>query len=315
LSQDSGSGQADLRRAPRSGSRSAIPEAMQDRGFIAHSAVVSTRSVGQSSSTSSPASKLSRSARDVYLEHRHPAEGEREPHRAHRFSEARCRASASSMRSASGATLKAPHHDRRGRIGQRTVLVPAECRGQRMPELFLVIRTRRTAAGRRAQLRGAPRCPVERAPIRYADRTPAAAPPVRAWGPGTSKPSRRVAGPAPAGSAEAGLGLPEVYSAARGRPRPHVPRSDARPRDPYHVYRQIGPWRARDRRSRRLVDIPAASARARSTSTLHRTRLVHHVTHHRGPHEAPLMRPPLQSGASPHPLNFHSAIGRTPKMN
>jgi transposase InsO family protein len=122
-------------------------------------------------------------------------------------------------------------------IADKTFLVPAELRGQRLvflvdpdpdvPPLVVEPHSQRPL-------------PIERAQLRPGDVMPQA-PRVSRWGPGhlqtlydTWQGKRRPV-------AEPGFGLPELFellAAAVGRP---VPRSDAEAARIHHVYRQIGP--------------------------------------------------------------------------
>src|SRR5882724_6601840 len=134
-------------------------------------------------------------------------------------------------------TLKA--HPKTGEvdIADKTFLVPAELRGQRLvflvdpdpdvPPLVVEPHSQRPL-------------PIERAQIRPGDVIPPT-PRMSRWGPGhlqtlydTWQGKRRPV-------AEPGFGLPELFvllAAAVGRP---VPRSDAEAARIHHVYRQIGP--------------------------------------------------------------------------
>jgi hypothetical protein len=119
--------------------------------------------------------------------------------------------------------------------------------------------------------------PVERAQIRPGDVAPAP-PPVSRWGPGHLQTLYDAWQGKRRPVAEAGFGLPELFTllaAAVGRP---VPRSDAEAARVHHVYRQIGPL------PRRATET-AVRAIARRLGTgraleVYLDALVHHVTHH-----------------------------------
>ena len=171
-------------------------------------------------------------------------------------------------------TLKA--HPKTGEvdIADKTFLVPAELRGQRLvflvdpdpdvPPLVVEPSSERPL-------------PVERAQIRPDDVAPAP-PPVSRWGPGHLQTLYDAWQGKRRPVAEAGFGLPELFTllaAAVGRP---VPRSDAEAARIHHVYRQIGPL------PRRATET-AVRAIARRLGTgraleVYLDALVHHVTHH-----------------------------------
>jgi putative transposase len=173
-------------------------------------------------------------------------------------------------------TLKAHPKTGEVEIGGKTFLVPAELRGQRLvflvdpdpdvPPLVVEPASERPL-------------PVERAAIRAQDLLPAA-PPVERWGPGhlqtlydTWQGKRRPV-------AEAGFGLPELFTlleAATGRP---VPRSDAEAARIHHVYRQIGPLSRRATEAA-LTGIAHRLGQGRPL-TVYLDALVHHATHHQG---------------------------------
>jgi transposase InsO family protein len=162
-------------------------------------------------------------------------------------------------------------------IGDKTFLVPAELRGQRLvflvdpdPEVPpLVIEPHSEHP-----------LPVERAAIRPADLPPPPSPPAERWGSGhlqtlydAWRGQRRPV-------AEAGFGLPELFGlleAAAGRP---VPRSDAEAARIHRVYRQIGPL---PRRATELT-IRALARRLGPGRPLevYLDELVRHATHHQG---------------------------------
>lgn len=174
-------------------------------------------------------------------------------------------------------TLKAHPKTGEVEIGDKIFLVPAELRGQRLvflvdpdpdvPPLVVEPASERPL-------------PVERAAIRAED-LPPAAPPVERWGPGHLQTlyddwqgKRRPV-------AEAGFGLPELFTlleAATGRP---VPRSDAEAARIHHVYRQIGPLPRRATEAA-LADIARRLGQGRPLS-VYLDALVHHATHHQGP--------------------------------
>lgn len=161
-------------------------------------------------------------------------------------------------------------------IADKTFLVPAELRGQRL--VFLVDPDPDVPPLVVEPSSGRP-LSIERAQIRPGD-VPPAPPQVSRWGPGHLQTlyddwqgKRRPV-------AEAGFGLPELFTlltAAVGRP---VPRSDAEAARIHHVYRQIGPL------PRRATET-AIRAVARRLGTgraleVYLDALVHHVTHHQG---------------------------------
>lgn len=173
-------------------------------------------------------------------------------------------------------TLKA--HPKTGEvdIADKTFLVPAELRGQRL--VFLVDPDPDVPPLVVEPSSGQP-LPVERAQIRPGDVAPAA-PPVSRWGPGHLQTLYDAWQGKRRPIAEAGFGLPELFTllaAAAGRP---VPRSDAEAARIHHVYRQIGPL------ARRATET-AVRAIARRLGTgraleVYLDALVHHVTHHQG---------------------------------
>lgn len=159
-------------------------------------------------------------------------------------------------------------------IADKTFLVPAELRGQRLvflvdpdpdvPPLVVEPSSERPL-------------PVERAQIRPSDVAPAP-PPVSRWGPGHLQTLYDAWQGKRRPIAEAGFGLPELFTllaAAVGRP---VPRSDAEAARIHHVYRQIGPL------PRRATET-AVRAIARRLGTgraleVYLDALILHVTHH-----------------------------------
>jgi putative transposase len=160
-------------------------------------------------------------------------------------------------------------------IADKTFLVPAELRGQRLvflvdpdpevPPLVVEPSSERPL-------------PVERAQIRPGDGAPAP-PPVSRWGPGHLQTLYDAWQGKRRPVAEAGFGLPELFTllaAAVGRP---VPRSDAEAARIHHVYRQIGPL------PRRATEtVVRAIARRLGTGRaleIYLDALVHHVTHHK----------------------------------
>lgn len=173
-------------------------------------------------------------------------------------------------------TLKA--HPKTGEvdIADKTFLVPAELRGQRLvflvdpdpevPPLVVEPNSERPL-------------PVERAQIRPGDVAPAP-PPISRWGPGHLQTLYDAWQGKRRPVAEAGFGLPELFTllaAAVGRP---VPRSDAEAARIHHVYRQIGPL------PRRATET-AVRGIARRLGTgraleVYLDALVLHVTHHQG---------------------------------
>jgi len=174
-------------------------------------------------------------------------------------------------------TLKA--HPKTGEvdIADKTFLVPAELRGQRLvflvdPDPVVPPLVVEPSSGRPL--------PVERAQIRPGDVAPAAPPPVSRWGPGHLQTLYDAWQGKRRPVAEAGFGLPELFTllaAAVGR---LVPRSDAEAARIHHVYRQIGPL------PRRATET-AVRAIARRLGTgraleVYLDALVHHVTHHQG---------------------------------
>lgn len=173
-------------------------------------------------------------------------------------------------------TLKA--HPKTGEVdlADKTFLVPAELRGQRLvflvdpdpdvPPLVVEPSSQRPL-------------PVERAQIRPSDVAPAL-PSVSRWGQGHLQTLYDAWQGKRRPIAEAGFGLPELFellAAAVGR---SVPRSDAEAARIHHVYRQIGPL------PRRATET-AVRAIARRLGTgraleVYLDALVHHVTHHQG---------------------------------
>ena len=134
-------------------------------------------------------------------------------------------------------TLKA--HPKTGEvdIADKTFLVPAELRGQRL--VFLVDPDPEVPPLVVEPCSGRP-LPVERAQIRPGDIAPAP-PRVSRWGPGHLQTLYDAWQGKRRPVAEAGFGLPELFAllaTAVGRP---VPRSDAEAARIHHVYRQIGP--------------------------------------------------------------------------
>ena len=173
-------------------------------------------------------------------------------------------------------TLKA--HPKTGEvdIAGKTFLVPAELRGQRLvflvdpdpdvPPLVVEPASERPL-------------PVERAAIRSED-LPPASPPVERWGPGHLQTLYDAWQGKRRPVAEAGFGLPELFTlleAATGRT---VPRSDAEAARIHHVYRQIGPLPRRATEAA-LADIARRLGQGRPL-TAYLDALVHHVTHHQG---------------------------------
>src|SRR5258705_1200557 len=173
-------------------------------------------------------------------------------------------------------TLKA--HPKTGEVdlADKTFLVPAELRGQRL--VFLVDPDPELPPLVVEPSSGRP-LPVERAQIRPGDVAPAA-PPVSRWGPGHLQTLYDAWQGKRRPVAEAGFGVPERFTllaAAVGRP---VPRSDPEAAPIHHVYRQIGPL------PRRATET-AVRAIARRLGTgraleVYLDELVHHVTHHQG---------------------------------
>ena len=173
-------------------------------------------------------------------------------------------------------TLKAHPKTGEVEIGGKTFLVPAELRSQRLvflvdpdpdvPPLVVEPASERPL-------------PVERAAIRPQD-LPPAAPKVERWGVGHLQTLYDAWQGKRRPVAEAGFGLPELFTllaAAAGRP---VPRSDAEAARIHHVYRQIGPLPRRATEAA-LADIARRLGQGRPL-TVYLDALVRHATHHQG---------------------------------